>query len=145
MNLYLRIFIVVLLAAHGLVHASLSWVPLPAATGPHTPFWPSWWRDAVDPAWPISRLGLEAPAIRALGWALWLAVLLGFAAAGLGLLGVPALSGAWHILAAVSAGLSLFQLVLYWHPWLVVGALLDLAILGAVVWPRWPALELGTP
>lgn len=143
MNLSLRIVIAVILIAHGLVHASLSWVPLPAANGPHTPFLPSWWRAAVDPTWPVSRLNLDEPAIRALGWGLWLAVLLGFAAAGLGLLGVPGPSASWQTLAAVSAGLSLLLLALYWHPWLVVGALLDLAMLGIVVWPRWPALDLA--
>src|SRR5688500_5699649 len=110
MNTSLRIFIAVLLVAHGLVHASLSWVPLPAANGPHTPFWPSRWRDAVDPTWPVSRVGLGAPAIRALGWALWLTTLFGFAVAGLGLLGVPGLSTLWQTSAAVSAGLSLMML-----------------------------------
>jgi len=140
---FMRISLAVLLIAHGWVHASLSWVPLPAANGPRTPFWPSWWRAAVDPTWPISRLGLTAPLARGLGWALWLASLLGFTAAGLGLLGVPGLNSLWQILTAVSAGLSLAMLVLYWHPWLVVGVLLDLVLLAAVVWPRWPALELA--
>lgn len=143
MTLAVRILIAGLLIAHGLVHASLSWVPLPAANGPRTPFWPSWRREAVDPAWPISRLGLGAPVVRALGWALWLAALLGFATAGLGLLGVPGLRAIWPALAGVAAAVSLLLLALSWHPWLVVGVLLDLAILVALVWPRWPGLALA--
>jgi hypothetical protein len=141
----MRIFIIAVLLAHGLVHASLSWVPLPAANGPHTPFWPTWWRDAVDPTWPVNRLGVAAPVARTLGWILWLATLLGFAAAGLGLLGLPGLKAIWQSTAAVSAVISLLMLALYWHPWLVIGVLLDLAVLGALVWPRWPGLNLAAP
>ena len=57
--------------------------------------------------------------------------------AGLGLLGVPLLSGLWQPMAAASALTSLVMLGLYWHPWLVVSALLDVAVLAALVWPGW--------
>jgi hypothetical protein len=68
---------------------------------------------------------------------------LGFVVAGLGLVGVPGLSNVWQAAAVIAASLSLLLLVLYWHPWLVIGALLDLVLFGALVWPRWPTLDLA--
>ena len=72
-----------------------------------------------------------------------MAVLLSFAVARLELLEVPGLSTLWQTFAALSAGLSLMLLVLYWHPWLVVGALLDVAVLAVLAWPRWPEIALS--
>jgi hypothetical protein len=37
----------------------------------------------------------------------------------------------------IGSGAGLGLLGLYWHPWLVVGALLDVAVLAALVWPGW--------
>ncbi len=133
----LRIGIAVLMIAHGLVHVSLTLVPVPAPGSPPTPFWPAWWREATDPTWPISRLGLPSLGVRLLGSALWVGALAGFVLAGVGLLGAPGLNGVWPTLAGVAAVLSLILLGFYWHPWLVIGALLSLACLAAV-WAHWP-------
>jgi hypothetical protein len=50
-----RILIALFLIAHGLVHAVLAAVPVPEAGKPRTPFFPTWWRSAVDPLLPILR------------------------------------------------------------------------------------------
>jgi hypothetical protein len=121
----LRIGFAVLMIAHGLVHASLAAVPTPKPTELRTPFWPGWWRSAVDEHWLAARLGLNADIVRTAGWLLWLAALIGFSTAGLGLLGVPGLAGAWRGLTAAAALLSLVLFLFYWHPWLFVGVLLD--------------------
>ena len=133
-----RVLIALFLIAHGLVHFILAVVPLPQPGAQRTPFWPSWWRSAVDPAWPISRLVPNAGLVRTLGWILWLAAAIGFVAAGLGLMGIPGLQASWIALAVGASAASLLMHALYWHPWLVVGALLDLAILLAIL-ASWPA------
>ena len=127
-----RILLVIFLVAHGLVTMSLATVPVPTARTLRTPYFPAWWREDVDGAWPISRLGLKPSLVRTAGWALWLTALILFAAAGMGLLGLPGLSGLWQPLAAIAAVLSLLLLLLYWHSWLALGVLLNVGILVGV-------------
>ncbi len=63
----------------------------------------------------------------------------GFVLAGLlELLGL----GAWRVVAAASALDSLLLLILYWHRLLEVVVLLNVAILVALLWARWPPAEL---
>lgn len=136
-----RILFAVFLVAHGYIHLSLAQVPTPQPGGLHTPFFPSWWRDAVDPAWPVMRLGLAPQAARLLGWVLWLAVFAAYALAGAALLLMPAQPAVWQACAAAASLLSLALLGLYWHAWLPVGVLIDLALL-SIVFLRWPVLPL---
>lgn len=121
-----------LLIAHGLVHASLNFVPFQ----PNTPFWPSWWRPEPGRSWLLSRIGLGPTATRLIGGTLWVAAATGFVAAGLGALGLPILHNLWPVLAAVSAVVSLLMFALFWHPWLVVGLMINLLIVIVWVWQQ---------
>jgi hypothetical protein len=133
----LKIIIALFLVAHGLVHYSLTTVPISAPGALRTPFWPGWWRDNIDPLWPASRLGLPPAFVRLLGSALWLAATVGFALAGLGLLGIPGLHAAWQGFAIFASTASLILLALFWHPWLVMGVVLSLGV-AVAVWQQWP-------
>ena len=126
------IIVALFLIAHGFVHASLSWVPLPKPGAMQTPFLPSWTRSEVSPTWPISKLGFPDSVIRTLGWILWLAVTALFVLAGLGLFGLPLLSTLWPKLATLGAILSIVLVALYWHPWYIAAPILDLLILAGV-------------
>jgi hypothetical protein len=80
---------------------------------------------------------------RLLGSLLWLVVIVGFAAAGVGLLGQYAW---WRTLAVASAGVSLLALILFVsggnrQP-VLSAAVMDVAILVALVWLRWPSADL---
>jgi hypothetical protein len=134
----LRILIGLFLIAHGLVHAVLAAAPLPEAGKPRTPFFPSWWRTAVDPLWPIMRLGVPAETARSNGYAMWVVQLICFVLAGLGLLGVPGLDVLWRGFAVFSAIFSLMFLGFYWHPWLIIGMVIDLVIVAGYIM-SWPA------
>jgi hypothetical protein len=125
------------LIAHGLVHFILTMVPAPAPGAMRTPFFPSWWRSAVDPAWPVNRLGLDERGIRLLGSALWVIVVAGYTLAGLVLFFAPGQAALWQGLTAGASFISLVFLVLYWHPWLPVGVLIDLLLLASILlgWP----------
>ena len=83
----------------------------------------------MDSTWPASRLGLNSTLVRTVGWVLWLAALVLFVAAGLGLIGLAGLNAIWQSLAAFGAVFSLVLLVLYWHPWLVAGVVVNIGIL----------------
>jgi hypothetical protein len=138
----LRILFVIFLLAHGWIHMSLAQVPVPQPVALRTPFMPAWWRDAVDPAWPISQMGLSPEVSRPLGWVLWVLVTASYALAGVALLFFPAQTALWQGFCAGASVLSLILLALYWHPWLPVGVLIDLALLSAIFF-RWPALPFA--
>jgi hypothetical protein len=81
---------------------------------------------------------------RVIGGLLWLVAIVGFLAAGVGLLGQHAW---WWTLALVSAGVSLVALVLFLkgidtQP-VLSAALMDVAILVVLFWLRWPSADLA--
>jgi hypothetical protein len=83
--------------------------------------------------------GQGPQAMSPVGIALFALAPVGFVLAGLvELIGL----GAWRVLAAASALDSLLLLILYWHRLLEVGVLLNVAILVALLWARWPPAEL---
>ena len=133
----LKILIAVFLIAHGLVHYSLTAVPVPAPGKLRTPFWPSWRRNDVDPLWLASKLGWTLPVVRAFGWILLVLTVAGFVVAGLALILFPAQAAVWQTAAGIGAAASLILLVFYWHPWLVAGVVIDLAVVAALAL-RWP-------
>jgi hypothetical protein len=134
----LRILIAAFFIAHGWIHFSLTTVPVPAPGALRTPFWPSWKRTDIDPLWPAARLKLAPAAVRMLGSILWVTALTGFCLAGLGLLVLPGTPILWQSTAVIGSAASLILLALYWHPWLPVGVLIDLAVIAAIAF-HWPA------
>ena len=134
----IRILIGIFLIAHGLVHSGLAAAPIPndSNSKPGAFF--------TDPtrSWLLSRIGLNTSAIRITGIVLVALATLSFITAGLGILGVFGLESIWRAMTVVSAGLSLLLLVVFWHPWLFVGVLLNIGILIALLWLHWPSPKL---
>lgn len=128
----LKLIVAIILIAHGWVHYSLTYVPISKPGELHTPYWPSWKRPNVDPTWLAARF-LPADTARIAGCILWGLTLVGFTAAGLGLLGVPGLNSLWTAAAGLGSLASLLLLIFFWHPWLVVGVLIDVAVLVGVI------------
>jgi hypothetical protein len=135
----IRILFVLFLLAHGWIHMSLAKVPVPQPGALRTPFFPAWWRADVDPAWPISKIGLSAETTRTVGWLLWAVVTGLYVLSGLALLVSPSNTALWQGSMAGASIASLVLLALYWHPWLPVGVIIDLLLL-AEVFLRWPVL-----
>lgn len=114
-----------LLLGHGLIHASYL-TPAPAAR-PGAPAWPF----RLDRSWLLGPLGVERELSRVLGVGLVTVVLAGLTLAALGSLGVgPAWF--WQIGLAVGSVASLAVLLLYFHPWLILGIGIDLVLLWLV-------------
>jgi hypothetical protein len=57
----------------------------------------------------------------------------------MGTLGVPGLSEIWQAAAGFSAVVSLILLILFWHPWLVVGVLIDIGLVVLTCLNSWPS------
>ncbi|HYO44341.1 MAG TPA: hypothetical protein VES19_14180 [Candidatus Limnocylindrales bacterium] len=118
-----------LLAAHGLVH--LSFVsPRPPAK-PGAPLWPF----DLGRSWLLTPPGLSSAATRAIGIVLLVAVLAGYLAAILGVIGtLPALFVPGIVVGSVA---SIVMLALFFHPWLVFGFVIDAVLLWAVLINGW--------
>ncbi len=130
-----RLLFVALLVGHAVIHAGFVSPRPKTAGGPEWPF-------ALDHSWLLTRIGLDASIGRGIGVALLLVLLAGYATAALGALGVlgPAAFAAGI---AVGSSASLLMLALFFHPWLIVGVVLDLVLLGAVLGAGWRLDPVG--
>jgi hypothetical protein len=110
------------LLAHGGIHASFLAPRPPAKEG--GPAWPF----EVTHSWLLTPLGLSARVLRSLAIALVALTLCGYALAALGILGF--LSSDLTAIAVTVASLSsILLLFLFFHPWLIVGVAIDLALI----------------
>ena len=133
----LKIVLAIFLIAHGLAHAGLAAAPNP--DDPNAK--PGAFFTAVERSWLLSKLGLNASIIRWIGIILVALSTLGFVLAGLGIFGVPGLITIWRTIAVISAEVSLLLLILFWHPWLPVGVLINIGTLIALLWAKWPPIN----
>ena len=129
----LGIFII----AHGLVHTVLAVAPNPADANAK----PGAFFTASERSWLLPSFGLNATAIQWIGIILVALSTLGFILAGLGIFGIAGLNIIWRTVAIISASVSLSLLILFWHPWLPVGVLIDIAILFSLLWAKWTPVD----
>jgi hypothetical protein len=124
--------------AHGLIHASyLTPAPAQTAGGPQWPF-------EMSRSWLVSGLGLDAGLVRPLGAVLVALVVIAFAAAGLAWIGVMVPSGWWPALTLAGAAASGLLLALFFHPWIVLGFVIDAILLWLVLGAGWTADAAAT-
>lgn len=121
MAVLIRILAGLLLIAHGLVHLLYLAPDVEEFT--------------LDESWIVG-----ANARRPVAYVLMAATVAAFALVGLAVWGVPVLSGAWPVLTIIASVVSLVLLAAYWHPRLVFGVAIDLALIAvAVARPAWTA------
>ena len=121
-----RLLLAGFLIAHGLIHAAIYAVP----KDPNKPV-------PFDPnhSWALAAMHVAERPTRTLGVRLsWLTALL-FAGAGIALLVHNSL---WVSIAVCAAALGLLVKGLFFHPWLILGILIDIGVLWAAAadWPR---------
>jgi hypothetical protein len=94
-----------------------------------------------DPSFPFTlKESWLVPEVvrRPTGRVLTVATMVAFAFLGLAVWGVPELSGAWPVIAIVSAALSLVLLAAFWNSRLFFGMCIDLALIAlALARPEW--------
>jgi hypothetical protein len=141
----MKILISVLIILHGLIVAGQAagsfgaQVPIEVPN----PSFVSWYPINMGRSWLFSALGLNnsLPAYRISG-ILWLIGGLVLVAAGLGVFGILVPVAWWRGLAIAGAMISLFMLLLYFHPLMIIGTASSIAVLVAVGWFHWPAVGL---
>ncbi len=133
-----KIILALFIMAHGLVHAALAIAPDP--TDPNVKLGAFF--TSKERSWLLSQMGMGETAVQWIGLLLVVLSAAGFVLAGLGLFGVLGLSIVWRIVAVVSACISLLLLILFWHPWLPIGVLINVAVLVTLLWAKWPPQTL---
>ena len=131
----LKIALAIFLIAHGLVHAGLAAAPNPVDQDSK----PGAFFTTPERSWLLPRSGLNPAAVQWIGIILVASATLGFVLAGLGVFGVSGLTTIWRTVAVFSSCVSLLLLILFWHSWLIVGVLIDIGIMIALLWVKWPA------
>ena len=128
--MFARLAIAGLLLAHAAIHVAFL-APPPAATadGPAWPF-------ATEQSWLLTRLGIEDRTAWTLALALVALTLAAFAGAALVALGI-APTVLWVPSIVIGATASLVLLVSFFHPWLALGVVIDLVLLGATLVAGW--------
>lgn len=120
MQTLLALFII----AHGLIHFSYL---TPKPNDPKYPF-------HFDRGWLSHAIGAGAQPI---GTIITLATVILLALAGLGLWGIPGLTTYTKALTLSGMTASLITLVLFWHPWLVLGIVIDLVFIFGILQLGW--------
>lgn len=135
----MRILFGLFLLAHGLIHASyLS--PAPPAS-PGAPEWPF----SMARSWLVTGLRVDVGTMRAIGTILVVVVVVGFAMSSLAWLGVLVPAGWWPALVIGSTAASVVLLPAFFHPWIVLGIVIDAVLIWLVVGASWHADVAATP
>jgi hypothetical protein len=131
-----KVLFAVFLLAHAAIHFSyISPRPPVTAGGPTWPF-------ELGRSWLLSPLGLSADMNRIVGIGLLALLVIGFGIAALATFGTVPMT-LWPGAVVVGAVASIAMLVLFFHPWLVAGVGIDLALLWAALVADWTPAGLG--
>lgn len=120
------------LILHGLVHGILAMVPSPDAPDKGVATFYS-----GTGSWLLTRLGLSESTSKTIAILLAVTATIGFVAAGLALFGILIPFDWWRTLAIASAAVSLSLVVIFWHRYLIVGLLIDVAVLVTLIFTNW--------
>ena len=134
----MKLVLALFLAAHGPIHASfLSPAPPRTAAGPEWPF-------ELTRSWLVTGLQLDPAFVRPAGIGLAVASAVLLLLAGMSTVGWLVPAEWWSGLAVAGAAASLVTLLLFFHPWLVLGVVIDLAVLWLVIGAGWTPDGIGT-
>jgi hypothetical protein len=134
----MKIVLALFLAAHGMLHASyLSPAPPRTAGGPEWPF-------ELTRSWLVTGLQLDPGVVRALGTGLVTLTVVLMLLAGLATAGWVIPQGWWPGLTVAAAVASLATLLLFFHPWIVIGIAIDLVLLWVVMGAGWEPTGTGS-
>ena len=132
-----KLLIAEFLLAHAGIHVAFIGPRPPATAG--GPAWPF----ELARSWLLTPAGVDSEITRAVGLALTVATLGGFALAALAAVGVlPA--GLWFPTLFLGAVASMALLVLFFHPWLVLGLVIDVALVWLALVADWTPESLLT-
>lgn len=136
----MKIAFAILLFVHGFIVAAQSSASFKPKGGTPNPSWMNWFPANLGQSWLFSRFGIEKMSqVKDLGY-LWIIAGVALVLAGLGVLGFIIPVTLWRMLALVGAVFSLIMLVLYFHPFYILGFTASLLLLLALLVKSWGLL-----
>jgi len=126
----MRLAVAALLLAHAAIHVAFIAPPPPATAG--GPAWPF----ATSQSWLLTRLGFARDELRFLALGLVAVTIAAFALGALVAVGI-APTELWMPAIGIGALASLALLIPFFHPWLVLGVVIDVVLLWASVIAGW--------
>ncbi len=133
----MKFLLAAFLIGHALVHAAyLSPAPPRTADGPEWPF-------EMARSWLVTGAGLDPALVRAFGTALVLTTIALIVAAGLSTVGWLVPSEWWSALVVGGAVASALTLAVFFHPWIVLGLVIDAVLLWVVLVTGWTPATAG--
>ena len=131
----LKLALAAFLLAHAAIH--LGYLPRPPVTagGPTWPF-------DFERSWAVRSLRLDSGLARTLGLALMAVVIASFAVAALASLGWLSAS-VWTFSVALGAIASGAMLLIWFHPWLLIGLAIDVLLVWLALMEHWTPERLG--
>lgn len=141
----LKYLIAVILIGHGFIVSAQSGSNFGSGNSQvANPSWLSWFPVTLGRSWFLTAFKLEGTLVDKAFGLIWLASGLCIVAAALGILGFIIPRELWRTLAIYGASGSLIMLLLYLHPFFIIGILVDVAILVTLLWTKWlPETLLG--
>ena len=126
----LKTIVAIFFMLHGVTHAILAMVPNPKASEPGFATFFSGFGS-----WLFT--GLSESASKTTATTLAVIATIGFVAAGLAIFDVLVPFDWWRALAIASAVVSLLLVVIFWDMYLIVGLLIDVAVLVTLIFTNW--------
>jgi hypothetical protein len=135
----MKYLIAVIILGHGLIVAAQSGSNFGSGKSQlANPAWLSWWPTTLGHSWFLAAFKLEGTILDKVIGLLWLVTGVCIVAAALGILGFIIPRELWRPLAICGASGSFILLLLYLHPFFIIGILMDVAIMSALLWAKWP-------
>jgi hypothetical protein len=124
------------LVVHGLITTMIGIVGITNSSAPTLamPSWLSWWPGPFGRSWLFEALNLGS-GVAVAGGLLWLTAGIVLLVGGLGWVGVPTLTDLKVPLLVTGASLGFVALVLYFHPFYLIGLLINMAVI-ILLWGR---------
>ncbi len=126
----MKLVIAAFFAAHALIHLSYLTPPPRTAGGPEWPF-------EMGRSWLVTVLGADPALVRPLGTALVVISVAMFLGAALSTVGWLVPTGWWTPLCIGGAAASIATLGLFFHPWILLGIVIDAVLLWGVLVADW--------
>ena len=101
------------------------------------------WPFAIEKSWLVTNLGVSVEVMRPVAVLLRTRVLAALVGAGLAAIDLLVPAGWWPALVVTGAAASLLLLTLFFHPWLVIGVAIDVALLYLVLVNGWDPFAAG--
>jgi hypothetical protein len=136
----MRILFGILLLLHGFIVCAQSSVSFKPVGGTPNPAWMAWFPVNLGQSWLFAKTAMEQAARVKVFGILWLVAGIALILAALGVLHFIIPLAWWRIFALIGAQLSLLMLLLYFHPFYLIGFSASLILLIAILSKSWGVL-----